>query len=129
MSVESNPGFLWICSTSVLKIGLGKVATCSKPIRCQTEATHDLVARAFGCVPDYTWSPHWLMTMQSFVMIGYFDCFGFYGFQLKTALLLDNSLNLSETIRMIHNYPIRTHLVLFHAWSVFDSSEESNFSL
>lgn len=97
-----------------------KVAPCCKLIRFQSEATHDIVVReasAFGCGLVFYFASSLVMVMQTFVMIGYFDCSGFgVGLPIEncpTIRDLPDFITIDWIDFLLFNW--NTHLVPFHA--------------
>ena len=96
LSIESNPGLLWFyftlyCDWSTI------LAPSSQPIRCKTK-NNRVRSPAFSRASS-SLSSHWLMTMQTLVLIGRLDTsgFGLFNIQLKTkelALLVTQLLSL-----------------------------------
>ena len=68
--------FSKLCSV----IGLEKLALSSQPIRCKFQINRDLTTRvscASSSLLEFTLSSYWLMTMETFVLIGHWDIFDF----------------------------------------------------
>ena len=68
--------FSKLCSV----IGLEKLVLSSQRIRCNFQINRDLATRvscASSSLLEFTLSSYWLMTMETFVLIGHWDIFDF----------------------------------------------------
>ena len=103
MSVESNPGLLWFCFTTLCD-WLKKFPLPTRPIRWKTKTIRDLVTR-LSLLHVFTSSYHWLLLIFSSVLIGRCDYFGF-GFKEISPKALERArskpmmLRLKKTLKM-----------------------------